>query len=306
MAFQTFDLGAPTIFSSNRFTWEVSELVDPVFIEGGVASYLRRLRVFKDGNVEMDFSATPQAQPSLQGPDLTILTETYSSLRLSVDTLAPVILNCPRNSDNRIGSNFSGNEPYKWRVPLDQQGKLAVFFPAVISLISSARGTSLRLFDPTAEQADIARAESFGLTGRRPIYALEISHPSVTSDVLIVGDSQSVTLEGNTYPALSFRARLPQDKEGEVRQAGLEIDNVGRKLVEWVEASEGGRGAVIRIMEIVVDSSRNARIVWEMSMDVGTTRLVNEKLSVVLVDEGSSMAPCVKLRHDPVESPGLF
>ena len=169
--------------------------------------------------------------------------------------------------------------------------------------LGEATGRSTSLID---QPADIARAQSFSLTGRKPIYAIEISHPSITDNVRAVGDSEGVTLEGNAYPALGFRARLPQDQEGEIRQAGLEIDNVGRELVQWVEASEGGRGAIIRVMEIVVDSARDARIVWEMTMDVGTARLVNEKLSVVLVDEGSSQAPAVKLRHDPVESPGLF
>ena len=161
--------------------------------------------------------------------------------------------------------------------------------------------------DPSTIAAiDMARAQTFGLTAKKPVYALEIHHPAIANNVRGVGDTQGVTLEGQAYPRLGFRTRLPQDKEGEIRQAGLEIDNVGRRLVEWVEASEGGRGATIRVMEIVIDSARNAQIVWEMTLDVGTTRLVNEKLSVVLVDEGSSVAPAIKLRHDPVESPGLF
>ena len=310
MASQTLVLGEPNRSQNNlRYTWNVSLLIDPVLTEGGAASYLRRFRVFSDGNVEMSFSATPQEGAVVPGPDLTSLAETDGLLTMSVPAVAPVALNAPRNSGNRIESNFSDTDPYKWRVPVDQQAELEAFFTTLNNLFSFQRTTSLILFDgvvPPAEPADIARAQSFSLTGRRPIYALEISHPSITDNVLAVGDSEGVTLEGNAYPALGFQARLPQDKEGEVRQAGLEIDNVGRELVEWVEASEGGRGAVIRIMEIVVDSARDARIVWEMSLDVGTTRLSNEKLSVVLVDEGASMSQAIKLRHDPVESPGLF
>ena len=96
-----------------------------------------------------------------------------------------------------------------------------------------------------------ARAEVFGLTGRKPIYALEISHPDIPDNIRVVNDTQEVTLEGNTYVALAFRPRLPQEKEGEIRQAGIEVDNVGRRMVEWVEASNGGRGATMRIMELV-------------------------------------------------------
>ena len=122
-----------------------------------------------------------------------------------------------------------------------------------------------------------------------------------------MNDTQDVTLEGNTYTALAFRPRLPQEKEGEIRQAGIEVDNVGRRMVEWVEASNGGRGATMRILELIVDPARQAEIAWEVpNLDVGATRMTNETLSVILVDEGSSQAPAVKLRHDPVESPGLF
>ena len=309
MAEQTITLGSPAILGTDRLTWNVSITMAPVLIEGGAQSFLRRFRVFRNGNIQMNSSATRTEGPAVEGPDFTSLFETEGSLTMSVATLAPVTLTSPRNPGNRIETNFSGDDPYRWRVPQDQQDDLGVFFTAILDLFDHQRDTSLFLFDgqvPPAAPADIAREQSFSLTGRKPIYALEITHPSITDNVLAVGDSEGVTLEGNAYPALGFRARLPQDKEGEVRQASLEIDNVGRELVQWVEASEGGRGAIIRVMEIVVDSSRNARIVWEMSLDVGTTRLVNEKLSVVLIDEGASMSPAIKLRHDPVESPGLF
>ena len=186
--------------------------------------------------------------------------------------------------------------------PAHASGRLVVLNPLQVILRGrAATGLPLasgRLFvDNPSLPLDRARADTFGLTAKKPVYALEIHHPAIADNVLGVGDTQGVTLEGQAYPRLGFRTRLPQDKEGEIRQAGLEIDNVGRRLVEWVEASEGGRGATIRVMEIVIDSARNAQIVWEMTLDVGTTRLVNEKLSVVLVDEGSSQAPGVKLRH---------
>ena len=152
-----------------------------------------------------------------------------------------------------------------------------------------------------------ARADIFGLTGRKPIYALEVSHPSITDNIRIVNDTEDVSLEGNAYVALAFRPQLPQEKEGEIRQAGIEVDNVGRRMVEWVEASNGGRGATMRIMELTVSPTREAEVVWEVpNLDVGAASMTNDVLRVLLVDEGSSQAPAVKLRHDPVESPGLF
>ena len=154
---------------------------------------------------------------------------------------------------------------------------------------------------------DLSRAQSFGLAGQRPLYALEISHPDITDNIRIISDTQHATIEGNDYVALAFRARMPQDKEHEIRQASIEIDNVGRRMVRWVEAAQGGRGARMRVMEVVVDQSRAAQITWELpALDVGMARLTNEALRVSLVDEGATQAPAVKLRHDPATSPGLF
>ena len=196
--------------------------------------------------------------------------------------------------------------------PAHASGRLVVLNPLQVILRGRAatglpQASGRLVVDNPSLAADRARANIFGLSGRKPIYALEISHPDIPDNIRVVNDTQEVTIEGNTYVALAFRPRLPQEKEGEIRQAGIEVDNVGRRMVEWVEASNGGRGATMRIMELVVNAARVAEIVWEVpNLDVGAARMTNEVLSVLLVDEGSSQAPAVKLRHDPVESPGLF
>ena len=159
------------------------------------------------------------------------------------------------------------------------------------------------------EPADSFRRDAFGLDGRNPIFALEISHPSITDNIRVVNDTQDVTIEGDTYSALGFRPRLPQDRGEEIRQASIEVDNIGRRMVEWVEASNGGRGASMRIMEISFRNlgARVAEVVWELPAQmVGTVQMTNRVMRAALVDEGANRAPAVKIRHDPETSPGLF
>ena len=44
----------------------------------------------------------------------------------------------------------------------------------------------------------------------------------------MIADTQDAEIEGNTYTALAFRARLPQQREGEVLAASVEVENIGR------------------------------------------------------------------------------
>ena len=154
---------------------------------------------------------------------------------------------------------------------------------------------------------DAAFAAAASLQGAAPIYALEITHPDVPDPVRMVADTIEHTIEGNVYPILGFRTTPPQDKENEIRHATLEIDNVGRELVQWVEDSQGGRGAMMRVMRVItVPGSAASEITWEVTMSVGVAELTNETVRVTLSDEPIYDRPCVNLRHDPATSPGLF
>ena len=138
-------------------------------------------------------------------------------------------------------------------------------------------------------------------TGDDYIYALEITHPDLDDAVRVVADNVEHNIEGHTYLPLAFRATMPQDKESEKPEARVEIDYVGRELMEWVEASNGGRGATMRVMQVVDDG-----IAWDVSLQVGQAQISQTTLSVALVSERTYGRAAVKLRHDPATSPGLF
>ena len=183
------------------------------------------------------------------------------------------------------------------------------------ALISTLGSIEARAGNPSASfdiqtfispSAGQALLDAFSLQGKRPVYALEISHPDVPDDIRVINDNfgsiRSVVIEGNEYVSLAFRAKLPSDKDREYRHATIEVDNIGRRMVAWVEQSNGGRGATVRVMQIV-----NLEVVWELPvLIVGRAKLSNKILNISLSDSARNRSPGVKMRHDPANSPGLF
>jgi len=162
--------------------------------------------------------------------------------------------------------------------------------------------------DPS-QISDYASAEKRGLARNSDVYALVISHPDIDDDIRIVADSQDMTIDAETYTALAFRAVPPSFKEGEVPRAALEIDNVGKTLMEWIERTGGGRGAKMIVRQVVRDPSIKSLgyVVWEMpALPVGVAQITNESVQVTLAYRTGRSRPGIKWRHDPATSPGLY
>ena len=134
--------------------------------------------------------------------------------------------------------------------------------------------------------------------------ALEITHPDITTPVRVVNDAVDHTIEGNTYVGLRFGARLADDVEGRVPQGELVIDNVGRELMQWIDAAQGGVGATVRVMQVLAGASVSPE--WEMTLDVSRIRADQERVVVGLGFDPLLGRSAVQMRHDPQTSPGLF
>ena len=158
-----------------------------------------------------------------------------------------------------------------------------------------------------AQLVSMYAARAFSLAATAPIYAIEIEHPDVSTPIRAVADIQGHTIEGNDYMALPFRAVPPQDRKGQIPTGELSIDYVGRELMQWVEASNGGIGATMRVMKVMRHSNvADSYIGWEVTLDVGRVRITNNQLTVSIVADPTHGRPVVNFRHDPVTSPGLF
>jgi len=138
-----------------------------------------------------------------------------------------------------------------------------------------------------------------------PLLLLEISHPALATPIRVVNDNQDLISNGNTYTAMAFRARLPDDmSQGGLPRAQLSIDNVGRELVQWIESSGGGKGASARMLQ-VVRSVPNV-IEWEVTLDLSNVHMTAMEVTGTLGFEDLLNLPGVAFTYRPDTAPGLF
>lgn len=134
--------------------------------------------------------------------------------------------------------------------------------------------------------------------------AIEILHPDLEVPARFVNDTQDITIEGHTFFACRFDLTLPDDKDEQVPDARLEVDNVGRDLTQWLEESQGGRGAKCRILMVLRSSPTNLE--FDMTMDLTSLEVTNFRVTGVLGFKNTLMQSAVAVRYDPTTSPGIF
>lgn len=81
--------------------------------------------------------------------------------------------------------------------------------------------------------------------------ALEIAHPELATPIRVVHDSVERVIETHRYAPAAYRVRLAPDVDRRTPRAEVAVDNAGRILTLWVDASTGGAGATIRVMQVL-------------------------------------------------------
>lgn len=155
---------------------------------------------------------------------------------------------------------------------------------------------------------------TYSLTARRQIHAvnsddppvvlLEISHPDLPHPVRVAGDTQVIISNGSAFVAMGFRLRLPDDVQGQHPRAELAVDNIGRELMQWVETSGGGKGAKVRMMQVLRSAPDN--IEWEMTLSLDNLVANSTEVSGELGFPRLLDVPAVQVRADPQTMPGIF
>lgn len=133
--------------------------------------------------------------------------------------------------------------------------------------------------------------------------ALEITHPDLASPVRVVNDAVDHAIDGETYVALRFDARLAEDVEGRAPRAELVVDNIGRPLVQWIEAAGGAAGATVRAMQFVAGAGG---VEWDVTVKVADVHVGQTQVRIALGYEFLFGRKAVRVRHDPETSPGIF
>jgi hypothetical protein len=133
---------------------------------------------------------------------------------------------------------------------------------------------------------------------------LQINHPALTTPIYLVNDTQNVVSNGNLYIAFAFSCSVPDDQQGQLPQAKLEIDNVGRELVRWLEVSQGGLGATAVLSEIL--RSVPNLVEWTITMDLTGMVVTPFKVTGTLSFIDTLNQQAVAIQYRPDTAPGLF
>lgn len=149
-----------------------------------------------------------------------------------------------------------------------------------------------------------ARTAINSTAGEHPLVLLEINHSGLSEPIRVVGDTQDITSGGFLYVAFPFAISLPDDFGGQLPKATLTIDNVGRELTSWLEASGGGRGATCTI-RLVMRSAPDL-VEYEIVMSLTNLAIDWKKVTGQLGYEDLLNRPAVQMQIRQDTAPGLF
>lgn len=141
-------------------------------------------------------------------------------------------------------------------------------------------------------------------SGTAPVLLLEIDHPDLPTPIRVCQDTQSIVSNGELYQALAFDCLLPDDLERQLPVATLAIDNIGREISDWIEASGGGQGATARLM--IVRRDDPDVVEWEVTMDLTNTHMDQALITGRLGFDNLLAQPGCALSYRPDVAPGLY
>lgn len=150
-----------------------------------------------------------------------------------------------------------------------------------------------------------ARRNLLATTPDDPFLVLvEITHPDLAIPIRVVNNTENIISNGDEFFAIPFEITLPDSKDQQVPKARLSVDNVGRELTQWLEVSQGGKGAKCRIMQIL--ASDPDVVEFDMTMDLTGLSINNLTVSGELGFRDTLNQSAVAVRYDPRTAPGLW
>lgn len=132
---------------------------------------------------------------------------------------------------------------------------------------------------------------------------LVLEHPSMAT-AHVVNDTRDWIIDGTPYIGLPFRFKLPNSVQGEAPRAQLEIDNVGRELIQDLERLPPG-GALQCTVYVVSRASPNV-VDYMFTAPLSGVSATVASVTGYVGNDDALRAPAVKMRFDPTTAPGLF
>ncbi|MFN6994405.1 MAG: DUF1833 family protein [Aquincola tertiaricarbonis] len=132
---------------------------------------------------------------------------------------------------------------------------------------------------------------------------LMLEHPSMET-ARVVNDTRDWVIDGTSWIGLPFRFKLPNSVQGEAPRAQLEIDNVGRALIQDLERLPPG-GALQATVYVVSRASPTV-VDYMFTAPLSGVSATVATVTGVVGNDDALRAPAVKMRFDPTTAPGLF
>jgi kynureninase len=137
------------------------------------------------------------------------------------------------------------------------------------------------------------------------IETLELSYPgSAAWTVRLCNDTRSWTIADQEWTALPFRISLPSRLSGESPKASVIVDNVGREMMQLLEALpfDAQVNATMAVRSRATPATVEYQFTAALSGIVANQTTVSGTISV----DTDMQRPAVLRRFDPTHSPGVF
>lgn len=133
---------------------------------------------------------------------------------------------------------------------------------------------------------------------------LTITGGGIAEPIRLVNDTRDCMSQGETFLRLPFKLVPPKQGAREVPRAQLRMDNVGRELVEELEALPLGAELEAKI-QIVYRATPDV-IDYEFTAPMSGIRADVLTITATIGPTELMRRPAVLVRYDPYTAPGLF
>lgn len=137
-----------------------------------------------------------------------------------------------------------------------------------------------------------------------PLILLEINHPNLSSPVRVVNDTEDLVHNGVTFTRCAFRITLPDDPDGSLPQAMLELDNIGRELVQWLEVADWSLPTTATLIQVM--RSRPNLAEYSITLDMSDISVTPQTVQAKLSFDNLLGLPGMNVSYNSQTAPGLF
>lgn len=132
---------------------------------------------------------------------------------------------------------------------------------------------------------------------------LKLEHPAIET-AYVVNDTRDWVISAQPWVGLPFRFKLPSALSNETPRAAIEIDNVNGLLSEELEKIPPS--GVLTATFLLVSRARPEIAEFEFQAPLSGVSCSVSAVTATVGNDDAWRAPAVKLRFDPLNSPGLF